>query len=131
MNSEIKTRWLAALRSGQYGQGRNGYLRQGNLFCCLGVLCDLAVQDGLASWGDMPDTDEHDAHQILVWDGRTVEESEGNYDYLPGEVQRWAGLPDRDPSVAIEYMPYQLSDLNDNQNKNFSKIADYIEEASF
>ena len=45
MKPEIKKQWVQALRSGEYKQGR-GQLKQGATFCCLGVLCDLAVQSG-------------------------------------------------------------------------------------
>ncbi len=37
-------RWFAALRSGVYAQGRGQLCkgtREGDVFCCLGVLCDL------------------------------------------------------------------------------------------
>lgn len=37
--------WTAALRSGQYQQGRQGYLCHKGRYCCLGV----AVAEGLAS----------------------------------------------------------------------------------
>lgn len=137
MNPEIKKRWLGALRSGRYDQGRNGYLRQphgrGNaLFCCLGVLCDLAVQDGLAEWVDVPDTRLHDAHSVLVWNGEELD-VDRNYDYLPEKVQEWAGLPDRDPTVPIGYEPFTLSQLNDHGTAektryNFGDIVDLVEE---
>lgn len=39
-NVELARRWIEALRSGKYGQGRK-YLRRGDNYCCLGVLCDL------------------------------------------------------------------------------------------
>jgi hypothetical protein len=44
MNPEVKARWVAALRSGEYKQGK-GALRLNNKFCCLGVLCDLYGDD--------------------------------------------------------------------------------------
>lgn len=37
MKTEVKKKWLKALRSGKYEQGR-GQLRFNNEFCCLGVL---------------------------------------------------------------------------------------------
>jgi len=42
MNPEIKTKWLAALRSDDYAQAK-GKLRQygRKKFCCLGVLADI------------------------------------------------------------------------------------------
>src|SRR4051812_403851 len=41
----LKTRWIEALESGQYEQGRH-CLRHKNQFCCLGVLCDLMEPEG-------------------------------------------------------------------------------------
>lgn len=49
MSPELKAKWVAALRSGEYKQGRE-VLRNGDQFCCLGVLCDiigLEVLDGV------------------------------------------------------------------------------------
>lgn len=43
---EIKAEWIKALRSGEYEQGRIG-LRHGDTYCCLGVLCDIAVRHGI------------------------------------------------------------------------------------
>ena len=40
LTQEIKDKWIAALTSGEYKQGQ-GYLRLGDTYCCLGVLCDL------------------------------------------------------------------------------------------
>jgi hypothetical protein len=56
MDQDIKDKWLAALRSGEYVQG-SGLLRQtvGDTpkYCCLGVLCQVAGltinDDGLAA----------------------------------------------------------------------------------
>lgn len=45
--------WIDALESGRYRRGV-GQLRQWNgsrtIFCCLGVLCDLAAKDGGEQW---------------------------------------------------------------------------------
>ena len=41
MNKQIMKRWVKALRSGKYKQGKN-WLNAGNKkFCCLGVLCEI------------------------------------------------------------------------------------------
>jgi hypothetical protein len=37
MNPELKKKWVKALRSGEYKQGR-GYLANKGKYCCLGVL---------------------------------------------------------------------------------------------
>lgn len=40
MNPELKAKWVEALRSGEYTQGRGWLCREGK-YCCLGVLADL------------------------------------------------------------------------------------------
>lgn len=40
MKQEIMEKWVEALRSGRYEQGR-GRLRRGDKYCCLGVLCEV------------------------------------------------------------------------------------------
>lgn len=44
MKTEVKKKWLKALRSGKYEQGR-GQLRFNNEFCCLGVLACVVDRD--------------------------------------------------------------------------------------
>lgn len=46
-DKELKRKWIEALRSGKYQQGR-GSLRnpETNCFCCLGVLCDIVDPEG-------------------------------------------------------------------------------------
>jgi hypothetical protein len=47
--TEFYTQWLAALRSGEYQQGK-GQLNCDNTYCCLGVACDIAVKEGMGRW---------------------------------------------------------------------------------
>ena len=42
MTPELKSKWLAALRSGKYQQGHETLHPTFDRFCCLGVLCDVA-----------------------------------------------------------------------------------------
>ena len=53
MDKELRDRWVAALRSGRYKQGKWD-LRDGDKFCCLGVLADLVDPEGWegCSWND-------------------------------------------------------------------------------
>ena len=44
MNKEIKAKWVAALRSGDYKQTKGQLRNVNNQFCCLGVLCNLHAQ---------------------------------------------------------------------------------------
>jgi hypothetical protein len=50
MDSDLKKRWVEALRSGKYKQGRHD-LRFRDAFCCLGVLLDLNDPEGWLGFG--------------------------------------------------------------------------------
>ncbi len=54
---ERNAKLVAALRSGEYQQGRD-CLRSGDKFCCLGVATDLAVKNGVVEWED------RDGHEL-------------------------------------------------------------------
>ena len=49
MNQEIKKRWIEALRSGEYQQGKESLFHCGK-FCCLGVLTDLYIKEHGLQW---------------------------------------------------------------------------------
>lgn len=117
MDPKIKAWWLEALRSGEYKQG-TGYLRRGDKFCCLGVLCNLAVEAGA------PKVEED-----LLPD-KNVSTYSGAESVLPSSVMEWAGLKDSDPTLVVgsggasDYRP--VSDFNDG-GATFNMIADLIE----
>lgn len=115
MKPEVKEKWVAALRSGEYRQGMNA-LRRGEQFCCLGVLCDLAVRDG-AEVKAKPGTS--DADSTWVYD-----ESVG---ILPESVVAWAGLDSLAPRVESPIGALSLPTLNDG-GYTFEQIADFIED---
>ncbi len=51
MDQEFKAKWVAALRSGKYVQGKGALAKDGR-FCCLGVAADLLAPD---RWRSSPD----------------------------------------------------------------------------
>ncbi len=117
MNPEIRARWVAALRSGEYEQGTNR-LRQGDQFCCLGVLCDLAERENVVQ---------------ATADGNLNFSYGEDTDYLPSAVQAWAALSHWNPSVHVAGVDGLsrscLSLLNDDWRWDFARIADAIEGA--
>ena len=116
MNAEIKAEWIAALRSGDYKQGRDR-LNSGDGFCCLGVLCDLHRKRGLGEWLATENTKSL-IYATKVDRGACV---------LPGSVREWSGL---NSSVAALDAPDQrgsLAGANDS-GVTFGQIADLIEE---
>lgn len=100
MDSEIKAKWLEALRSDEYRQGRLG-LRRDDAFCCLGVLCDVLDANGWKSheWGES-------------WNGDAFS--------LSPETLRRIGMSDEQSCTLI--------DLNDRERLSFGRIADHVEE---
>lgn len=111
MNPAIKRKWLAALRSGEYMQGRRK-LRHAGRFCCLGVLCNLHAQ----------------AHPEIAAKEVLASMYLGESDLLPDEVRAWAGLDDRYGNLDVGND--SLIDLNDGsgcRQHSFSEIADVIE----
>ena len=46
MKKNIMKRWVSALRSGEFKQGK-GALEAKGKHCCLGVLCELALVEGV------------------------------------------------------------------------------------
>lgn len=45
MDDKIKQKWIIALRSGNYEQGKNNLRSKNNTYCCLGLLCDIIDPD--------------------------------------------------------------------------------------
>lgn len=115
MNPVAKELWLAALRSGEYSQGRNvlthkvyGPVRH----CCLGVLCEVAIKSGV----NVPAEWDGDIKYYGSKDGRGG---------LPAEVRKWSGL---DEYGTVPLLDVQLTHLNDVRRMSFNEIADIIEE---
>jgi hypothetical protein len=116
-NEEVIGRWVDALRSGEYSQGKGAlceFNKSNYSYCCLGVLCELAKQDGIVV-----------KKEILYCNGY----SEGYASYngssgtLPQDVITWAGLPSGNPITWAGF----LTNLND-YGMSFTEIADVIEE---
>lgn len=104
MKDEVKALWLSALLSGAYAQGQGWMRREGQSYCCLGVLCDLS--------GDLG----HWEADLRFNDGKTYSGT------FPQQcILKWAGL-----SVnAAE----ELASMNDSEPPvSFEEIARWIDE---
>lgn len=114
MKQEIKEQWTGALRSGDYNQG-TGHLREGDGYCCLGVLCDLAVKAGV-----IPEPSVSDSGVYTYCDAQR-----SRY-YLPHAVRLWAELDSDNPTVRVQGGNMYLAELNDD-GVPFDEIADHID----
>ncbi len=143
-DQQVMTRWYEALLSGRYTQAKRTLQRvqPSNAdedtdqvgFCCLGVLCDLAVQDGVIG---NPTMYTNPVDQDVVMDyGHPDETDHKGTAFLPDAVMEWAGLTSHNPVVEypVEFGdpddPYirtaHLADLNDEEGMPFSGIAELI-----
>jgi len=105
MDPQIRARWVAALRSGKFEQGRD-YLRWGDKLCCLGVLCELAAADGV-----IPSPRPGMGNSWLYAEAGGM---------LPPAVMEWAGLASTDPQVG----GITLSTRNDGLTLDEAESAD-------
>lgn len=125
MNKDIRERWLERLESGEIKQTR-GYLgRPSGSRCCLGVLCDIAVEDGIIAAPVEDMVRQHTKQSKFL-------RYEGEMGMLPRAVIVWAGLKDNG-EVAVFYNDKHeaLGDLvtrNDTSKYNFKKIAKIVRE---
>ena len=118
MNQEIKTKWVAALRSGEYTQfkGKLADPRNPKAFCCLGVLCEILVE----SHG----VHKHSGTEVVSFDEETG--------LLPYSVMGAAEISYHRLTVEVEIpgqrgRHFTLPMLNDHHNFTFNQIADLIE----
>jgi len=129
MNQEYKQEWLAALRGGEYDQGKFKLKNKDNTFCCLGVLCDLYLKKNNLTWEDYPHLAPGEEAES-IFHKRFKE-----FDYLPTHIFKELGIttqgafPSGEPVSVVPggELFDNLADLNDTQLLNFSQIADIIE----
>ena len=101
LDPEFKKKWVEALRSGKYEQGRTYLRSMENRYCCLGVACDLFN----------PKAWELSKHRYTLSHSST---------WIPHEICAEIYLDD----FAIG----KLVNMNDKSMQSFKQIADWIEE---
>ena len=110
MDPVLKNKWLDALRSGKYQQIRRTLCDGQNGYCCLGVLADVCE---IGQW------DESGAFYHV----------DGEDDYGdPNDC--WAELSDHVlTAIDLDHADQSyLITLNDSELRDFTEIADWIEE---
>jgi len=133
MEQKIKEKWIAALRSGNYEQGQGALRRAdvtGDKYCCLGVLCEIVLDEGI----------EYDNSEYPDENGpleRYLHEPDNSYYYGCNLSEHTIGKN----GISTE-LPFWLAEklgvnsdveadlicLNDRDEEDFKRIANYIEE---
>jgi hypothetical protein len=117
MDQEIKQQWVDTLRFGNYPQTVKS-LQDDNGYCCLGVLCELAVKAGIIPAPVYAADDGISGTKVWHYDDDfTV--------VLPYRVSQWAGLPTDNPVIDPDNGKTAIN-CNDN-GQSFSDIADLIQ----
>lgn len=121
--TEVRDAWVGALRSGEYHRGTLGMRRVvagRELFCPLGVLCDLASKVGFGEWeSSLYDFDHYNFRTVgndgIVYSSTMV---------LPRPITEWAALSNDNGSTKDGSC---VSHQNDYKGKTFEEIADLID----
>ena len=121
MNPEVKAEWLRRLREPGRKQIR-GRLQTDQGQCCLGVLCEIAVEQGVIERRILDYSGMHyNANIVVEYDGVTRVPT--------AEVALWAGLEVQYGELklpASSKYGFDVAYLNDT-GVPFSEIADIIE----
>lgn len=97
MNPEIKAKWVAALRSGEYLQGTGQLLNTysgASKYCCLGVLCDLLVKEDTPGL-EYSDRQPYGSSVLPGWTYHGI----GETSILPAVLAIDLGLTDPNPRI--------------------------------
>ena len=129
MNEAISQKWIQELESGRWKKGISKLHRRAgegdhsteDSFCCLGVLCRMALDAGVSlDVRNDQDAEDYGERQVK-YDGNTGE--------LPEKVMDWAGiqtalgeLPQEEPGVGND-----LTLIND-RNTDFKEVVEAIRE---
>jgi hypothetical protein len=132
MEPKIKQKWVKALRSGDYQQGRLRLrsVDEPDCYCCLGVLCDIYLQEQDQDW-KLEDANQNRSGSVYL--------CENSYLTLAEPILKWSGLSSNYPSklfidkeeIEVEDLSELLiclTELNDGGSLTFEDIADLIED---
>lgn len=113
-----KTKWVNALRSGEYQQGKAVlHNPTQDTYCCLGVLCEVtgrefkAVDPGNDNWNDL------DANDAIYSEFRELFSA---YDIPPNEVLY-------EPHNVMDRLMHWNDAFATSGHKDFPQIADWVE----
>lgn len=134
VNEDVKELWLNALRSGKYEQGTMKLAQElydgTREYCCLGVLCDLAVKNGVCNVKWVHGTAYYGTEEEFA-------NEKASENTLPKSVQEWIGVNSDNIRVSKkinsfddedEFEDVMVSELNDEYGYSFDRIARLIKE---
>lgn len=126
MKEKVKDLWVEALRSGKYEQ-TTGFLKKGNGYCCLGVLCDVYAKTQKKKGFQKSSSQLYHLKNVYNFDNKRAG--------LPDRVIKWAGINANGKIIISENSEIisqnntisYLMMLNDRDGKTFDEIATFVE----
>ena len=121
--SDYKDKWIAALRSGQYQQGRSLLCTirddDSKAYCCLGVLAELdgAFVDGELFPG--------------VRRGVRIAVDHVSTGMYQGKGKCLSDIRVNVPGASDALLPWIVAEMNDIKGRTFEEIADFLETVDF
>lgn len=122
---ERGTAWIEALRSGKYPQTTGNLCvestdetsKRSAGYCCLGVVCEVAIELGAPITKQL-EVEDPDTYDLLT----EFRFEDGSYEggILPDPMLKSLGL--------THHQQNRLTALNDEEDKDFSEIADILED---
>ena len=100
MKRELKTKWIEALRSGNYKQGTSHLRTIDDCYCCLGVLADVNKE----TWTVRKHNNVYEIQEMFGYS-------------LPKNYEKMLSSEDQG----------SLMQMNDTDGYRFDEIADWIE----
>lgn len=109
LNKEAVHKWVKALRSGEYKQGREQLRNDDDEYCCLGVACDVFKEEVNGEWKQNGEN-----YQFHIGGNHTV-------GFMPIFLKDHLGLSEN-------FVNVELVSANDHKELSFDEIANMIEE---
>lgn len=120
MNQELKDRWVTALLSDKYTQGRGRLQTNDNKFCCLGVLCDILQPEGWIEEPSDEDEDGNPLNRMYYQDQFASGASDAIFSDKDGELLPLSLTYELDFPRALQS---KLAEQNDNGEGGFEQIV--------
>lgn len=120
MNKKVKAKWVKALKSGEFKQGKNT-LKNNGKYCCLGVLCELYRKEtGKGKWKR---TTGGPASKIADFH---LSDKDIGFGLPANGVCDWAGLKSKDPLLGKSTAANHNDGTQGVKPKSFKQIAALI-----
>lgn len=125
MKKKIADKWIAALKSKKFKQGR-WRLKTPDGYCCLGVLCEIAKEEGVVNEIVIQDKTGIYSGYIEKTDDQSAQ-GRGAFHALSDHLMEWSGMKHNMGKVVMDGEEKFLANFNDYDNYSFEQIAEVIE----